>query len=401
MASCSSVIPNTEGSATIWTDVTRSLAAYGNGVMVKCGLLGMGGLGGPVWSLEMVDWRPGYHLEVLLCHWLTVVDYGLTGAVYRDWQANWIRATKWIWVNTPLDVPRGCARIFKCDVMEMIRRERGQAQTLAHEKYVPDNTSTSAGRYRSFQDRGGEVIAHHTVGEGLQRPRGLVTTWAMAVLNDIVDYERDVLCVESNNFVRGLSSDQQVVDAAAWVLEALCWSIDNHYYDLSDAIVGSLTLYLVMWRYNGPRLARYETISVHKGRPGRPPELEEIAEIGQPQKAGVIDELVSYGEMFERTKQKVRKSYWDCTCCGPTEGHDAWKLLAQAMDEGGNDDLEERLLVALVELNNGANAGDLKSECGVDLLLYECFVRFLVPENGIVTRLHYRSSTERGNTVTE
>ena len=73
-----------------------------------------------------------------------------------------------------------------------------------------------------------------------------------------------------------------------------------------------------------------------------------------------------------------------------------------AMAQGGKDEVEEKLHVALVALNNGANAGDVNCKCGVDLLLCEGFVRFLDPDTGIVARLHCRASnTEQGNTVTE
>ena len=347
-------------------------------------------------------WRPAYHLEVLLCLWLTVVDYGSTRATYRNRQADWLRATEWLWVNTPPDITRRCGEVFKSDTMEMIKRERQRMQSLLPEDYVADDISTSAQRYRCFQDRAGEVIAYHTVGEGLEMPRGLVATWAMVVLNDLIDYERDVLCGETNNFVRGLTSDQQVVDAAAWILEALCWSMESRDHDLTDAILGTGALYLVTWRYNAPKLARYKAISVRKRRPGTPPEMEEVAKIVRPVTATAANRSTSYGELFDETKKRVQTLYSGCTCNEPPEGHNAWQLLAQAMDQGGNDDLEERLHVALVALNNGANAGDLYCECGVDLLLYECFVRFLDPDLGIIARLHYRfGNTEQGNTVTE
>lgn len=346
-------------------------------------------------------WRPGYHLEILLCNWLTAIDYGLTRAVHRDWQANWLRATEWALVHTPLDVHRRFAKVLSGDALEMIRREEGRALIQKFEDYIPDDASTRALRYRSLHDRGGEAIAYHTTGEGLETPRGLVATWTMAVLNDIVDYERDVLCGESNNIARSLTSDQQVVDAAAWVLQALCWSTDNFDHDLTESILGSAALYLVMWRYNGPKLARYEAIDIRNRRPGRPPEIIDVAEIVRPHKTEIVDELPLYGELFDSIDQRLRKLYGGCTCFGLPEGHDAWELLAQAMDKRGDDDIEERLQVALVALNNGANEGDLRCECGVDLLLYECFVRTLHPETGIVARVHYRSGTELGNTVTE
>ncbi|KAH8797665.1 hypothetical protein F5884DRAFT_814859 [Xylogone sp. PMI_703] len=347
-------------------------------------------------------WRPGYHLEILLCQWLTVVDYGLTREVFRDRQSNWLRSTEWAMVNTTFDISRRIVEVFRGDVTEMIRREQQRMQALKPSEYAPDDASTSGKRYQSLRDRGGETIAYHTVGEGLEKPRGLVATWCMASLNDIVDYERDVLCGESNNIPRSLTSDQQVVDTAAWNLKALWWAMDNHDYDLSDAILGSATLYLVMWRYNGPKLARYDPVSVQHKRYGRPPELEEIAEIVAPRKEFEAAELATYGGLYKKVEEKVRKLYWGCTCRETTAEHDAWKLLAQAMDEKGNDDIEQRLHIDLVALNNAANAGDLKAECGIDHLLHECFVRTLDPDTGIIARLHYRSgNTELGNTITE
>jgi hypothetical protein len=281
-------------------------------------------------------------------------------------------------------------------------------RSLQPEGYIADDISTKEQRYRCFQDRAGEVIAYHTVGEGLETPRGLVSAWVMIVLNDILDYERDVLCGETNNFARGLTSCQQVVDAAAWILEALRWSMDNRDHDLTNAILGTAALYLVIWRYNAPKMVRYKAISIREKRAGMPPEIEDIAKIVRPNNTttatSVADRFTSpsYGELFAETNERVRALYGGCTCRAPPEGHDAWQLFAQAMDQGGNDEVEERLHVALVALNNGANAGDVDCECGVDLLLCEGFVRFLDPDTGIVARLHYRSgNTEQGNTVTE
>ena len=39
-------------------------------------------------------WRPGYHLNMLLANWATVVDYGLTRPLYRERQLSWMRATE-------------------------------------------------------------------------------------------------------------------------------------------------------------------------------------------------------------------------------------------------------------------------------------------------------------------
>ena len=342
--------------------------------------------------------RPAYHLEVLLCSWMSVVDFGSTREAYRNRQADWLRATEWMWVNTPPDVPRRVAEVFRSDSLEMLKRERERMRSLQRVgEYRADDISTKEKRYQCFQDRAGEVIAYHTAGEGLETPRGMVSAWVMIVLNDILDYERDVLCGETNNFVRGLTSEQQVVDAAACILECLRWSMDNRDHDMTNAILGTTALYLVIWRYNGPKFARYKAVSIREEKAGMPPEMEDIAKIVRPASS------VSYGQVFDETYERVRALYGGCTCRAPLpEGHDAWQLLTQAMDQGGNDEVEERLHVALVALNNGANAGDVDCECGMDLLLYECFVRFLDPDSGIVARLHYRSGNiEQGNTVTE
>ncbi|KAK0702260.1 hypothetical protein B0H67DRAFT_650312 [Lasiosphaeris hirsuta] len=184
-------------------------------------------------------WRPAYYLEVILCLWMAIVDFGSTREAYRNRQADWLHATEWLWVNTPPDVPLRVAEVFRSGTMEMTKRESERMRNLQPEEDIADDISTKKQRYRCFQDRAGEVIAYHTVGEGLETPRGLVSAWVMIVLNDILDYERDVLCGETNNFVRGFTSCQQVVDAAVWILEALRWSMDNRDHDLTNAILGT------------------------------------------------------------------------------------------------------------------------------------------------------------------
>ena len=49
--------------------------------------------------------------------------------------------------------------------------------------------------------------------------------------------------------------------------------------------------------------------------------------------------------------ERVRALYNGFTCRTSPEGHDAWPLFAQAIDQGGNDDVEERLHVRLVALD--------------------------------------------------
>jgi hypothetical protein len=109
-------------------------------------------------------------------------------------------------VNTPADISRRVVEVFRSDAAEMMRREQKRLTKLKPGRYVADGIGTAEERYRGYQDRAGEVTAHHTVGEGLEGPWGMVAAWVAIALNDIgMDYERDVLCGETNDFVRGLS----------------------------------------------------------------------------------------------------------------------------------------------------------------------------------------------------
>ncbi|KAK4095383.1 hypothetical protein Purlil1_179 [Purpureocillium lilacinum] len=348
-------------------------------------------------------WRPAYHLELLLANMSTAIDYGTTRAAYRDWQASWMQAAEWLWLNVPLDVTQRCVEVMNGDAAELIKTELQRVRNLKPKKYVPDQADTPARMDRLLRDRAGGFIAYHTVGDELHMARGIVAAWAMCALNDILDYERDILCGETNNLVRSLTSDQQVVDAAACILDVLQWAMDSSDYDLADSIVGTNAFYLVFWRYNVPRLARYDAINIQHAEPNTPPELEQISKIVRPGMVRSSNELSSYGMLYSKVKAKVRQLYWGCSCSSTQcEGHDAWRLLARLMDDGADDDIEEALLLALVALNNGANDGDLGCECGMDLLLYEGFVRFFDPETGIVARMHYRTGIlDLGNTVTE
>ncbi|KID83933.1 hypothetical protein MGU_08805 [Metarhizium guizhouense ARSEF 977] len=347
-------------------------------------------------------WRPGYHLEILLLHLTTVIDFGLTRAKFRDREANWARATEWAWVNTPVDIPQDYISAIHADASEMIKREKVRAQDLAPHNYVPDNAGTKQQRRQRLHDRATHVSAYHTVGEGLDTSRGLLAAWALLLPNDIIDYERDVLCGETNNLVRSFSSHQQVIDAGAWFLRSLLWSILNSDFDLADVFVGVLAFYAAYWRYNTAKFVTYEARSIRHVRPTKPREMDDIAEILTTGNAISMNESESYGQLYQIVEDEVRVAYDGCTCTEFPEGHEASKLLAATMDEGGNDELEQRLLVAMVSLNNGANAGDIRCECGMDLLAYESFVRFFHPDRGLVARLHYRSDNlHKGNTITE
>ncbi|KAK1834414.1 hypothetical protein QBC39DRAFT_398295 [Podospora conica] len=348
-------------------------------------------------------WRPGYHLNMLLANWATVVDYGLTRPVYRERQLSWMRATEQLWMDPPLDVTGDFPRSIRQDIATMARMELKRASALEPEEYKPYDYATAESRKVALQDRTAPAIVWHCLGEGLDSPRGLVVATMICALNDILDYERDVLCGETNNIARGLSSKQQVVDLAAWVLDAALWAMANKDYDVADIIFGTFPIYTLMWRYNTPKIARYEAVSVHSSIPGTPPELEDVAEIVRaemPQDSGAS---VTYGNLYKAVEDQARGlRYGGCSCATTPQGHDAADLLAQAFDDKGNDDTEHRVLVSFVALNNGTQSGDVRCDCGLDLLAFESFVRFFDPDTGIVARLHYRTDiTKKANTVTE
>ncbi|KID93931.1 hypothetical protein MAJ_10119, partial [Metarhizium majus ARSEF 297] len=308
-------------------------------------------------------WSPGYHLEILLLHLTTVIDFGLTRAKFRDREANWARATEWAWVNTPVDIPQDYISAIHADASEMIKRleKKCAHKTWLRTTMCPITPALSSSDGRDF------MIAQLT-----------------------------------SLHITRFSSQQQVIDAGAWFLRSLWWSILNSDFDLADVFVGVLAFYAVYWRYNTAKFVTYEAMSIRHARPTKPQEMDDIAEILTTGNAISINESESYGQLYQFAEEEVRVAYDGCTCMGVPEGHEASKLLAAAMDEGVNDELEQRLLVAMVSLNNGANAGDVRCEYGMDLLAYESFVRFFHPDRGLVARLHYRSGNlHKGNTITE
>lgn len=347
-------------------------------------------------------WRPGYHLNMLLANWATVVDYGLTRPVYRERQLSWMRATEQLWVDPPLDVTGDYVQALRQDIITMARMEMKRGAALEPEEYKPDDYTTAGSREIALQDRTAPSMALHTIEEGLDTPRGLVVATVICALNDILDYERDVLGGETNNIARGLTSKQQVVDLAAWILEATHWAMACKDYDVTDIILGSCAVYTVMWRYNTPKMTRYKAVSIRTSIPETPPELEDVAEIVRPEANEGSGEQVTYGDLYRAVEDQARGLYAGCSCGTTPPGHNAAALLAQAFDDQGNDDAEHRLLVSFVALNNGVQSGDVRCYCGLDLLLFESFVRLLDPDTGIAARVHYRTDiTKEGNTVTE
>ena len=115
-------------------------------------------------------------------------------------------------MDPPLDVTGDYLQSIRQDVATMARMELKRGGALKPEEYKPDDFATAASREVALQDRAGPSMAWHSIGEGLDTPRGLVVATLICSLNDIMDYERDVLSGESNNIARGLTSKQQVVD---------------------------------------------------------------------------------------------------------------------------------------------------------------------------------------------
>lgn len=347
-------------------------------------------------------WRPGYHLNMLLGNWAVVVDYALNRPVYRERHLSWMRATERLWADPPLDVTGDFLQSIRQDVTTMAKNELKRGIALEPQEYTPDDFSTAGSREVALQDRAAPAGSWHSVGEGLDTPRGLVAAMVVCALNDILDYERDVLGGETNNIARGLTSKQQVVDLAAWILEAALWAITKKDFDVTDSIIGSFSIYTVMWRYNTPKMARYKAVSIANRIPGTPPELADVAEIVQAETHQVSRQLVTYGNLYRAVEEQVRELYAGCCCATTPHGHNAAALLSQAFDDQGNDNAEHQPLVSLVALNNGAQSGDVRCDCGLDLLLFESFVRLLDPDTGIVARVHYRTDiVKQGNTVTE
>jgi hypothetical protein len=109
----------------------------------------------------------------------------------------------------------------------------------------------------------------------------------------------------------------------------------------------------------------------------------------------------TYGELYDRVDSKIKELYGGCTCDSKPRGHDTWKLLGQVLNEGNDEALEVRVNLEYVHLSIGASRGDIRCECGLDLACREAFVRFVHPDTGLTSRMHYRTSTSDGNVLTE
>ncbi|KAK8023885.1 hypothetical protein PG993_011951 [Apiospora rasikravindrae] len=358
-------------------------------------------------SLAVRDgrWRPGFHFEILLGLFTTVVDYGTNRQLWRAQDKPWIAAAEWIWTDTPDDVHDLFAEGVIKDMREIFRREVGRLQNVAPGRYEADDFADRATQYPLFLDRGGEYIARHLVGQPLTSDRGYLLAWVLCAPNDIQDYERDVLGGETNNLVRGLaSSTQQVVDASYMVLRIVEAAYAHEDFDMVDAVMGVCAYFLLTWRYNTPKQFKlYEAVPIRDRQFSSPSEvapLVALLEEHYPMPKQAADS--PYGELFDRVASTTKASYWGCTCgTSKPRGHATWAMLRQALEDGNNDALEEQMHVEFSYLSIGASHGDMRCECGLDLVSYEGFVKFFHPETGLVTRLHYRTSTEDGNLLAE
>ncbi|KAK8102362.1 hypothetical protein PG984_015508 [Apiospora sp. TS-2023a] len=359
-------------------------------------------------SLAVRDgrWRPGFHFEILLGLFTTVVDYGTNRKLWRAQDKPWIAAAEWIWLGTPNDVHSLFTEGVIKDMREIYRREVGRLQNVSPGNYEADDFADRATQYSLFLDRGGEYIARHLVGQPLTSDRGYILAWVLCAPNDIQDYERDVLGGETNNLVRGLaSSSQQVLDASYMVLRIVEAAYTHEDFDMVDAVMGVCAYFLMTWRYNTSKQFKlYEAIPIRDQQFGSPREvagLVALLEEHYPIPNRAADE--TYGDLFDRVASMTKDSYWGCTCHATSKprGHDTWPMLKQALEEGDNDALEEQMHVEFSHLSIGASHGDIRCECGLDLLAYEGFVRFFDPDTGLVSRLHYRTSTADGNVLAE
>jgi hypothetical protein len=357
-------------------------------------------------SLSVRDgrWRPGYHLELVLGLFTTVVDYGTNRKLWRAQDKPWATAAEWIWFDTPNDVHSLFAEGVIKDMREIYRREVGRLQNVMPGEYKADDFADRATQYALLLDRGGEFVARHVVGQPLTSDRGYIFTWVLCVPNDIQDYERDVLGGETNNIVRGLSSQQQVVDASYMVLRIIEAAYAYEDFDMVDAVMGGCAYFLMTWRYNAAKQFKlYDAVSMRDRQFSSPVEVAGLVALLEKHYPVTKRANDTYGALFDRVASATKDSYWGCTCTDGSKprGHETWAMLKQALEEGDNDALEEQMHVEFSHLSIGASHGDIRCECGLDLMSYEGFVRFFHPDTGLVSRLHYRVSTSDGNLLAE
>uniref|UniRef100_P9WEF0 Diterpene cyclase vniA n=1 Tax=Virgaria nigra TaxID=1085564 RepID=VNIA_VIRNI len=356
-------------------------------------------------SLAIRDgrWRPGFHYEILLGLFTTVIDYGTNRRLWRARDKPWIMAAEWIWLDTPNDVHSLFAEGVVKDLREIFKREVGRLQNTSPAKYEADKYESREAQYPLLLDRGGEFIATHLVGQPLTSDRGYALAWILCVPNDIQDYERDVLGGETNNLVRGLaSSAQQVVDAAYMFLLLVEGAYAHKDFDMVDASMGVCGYFLMTWRYNTPRQFKlYDAVSIRDREFGKPTELFGLADLVEEHYPTSYPPGDTYGVLFDRVTSTIKESYAGCTCDSKPRGHDTYKMLAQALEDGDNEELEEQMHIEFSYLSIGASHGDIRCECGLDLAAYEGFVRFFDPDTGLVSRLHHKTSTSDGNALPE
>ncbi|KAI1656207.1 hypothetical protein F4813DRAFT_364648 [Daldinia decipiens] len=347
-------------------------------------------------------WRPGFHFEILLGLFTTIIDYGTNRKLWRAREKPWVTAAEWIWLDTPNDVHSLFTEGVIKDMREIFRREVQRVQNLVAGDYKADNFADRKTQYPLFLDRGGEYISRHLVGQPLTSDRGYILAWVLCVPNDLQDYERDVLGGETNNLIRGLTSAQQVVDASYLLLRIVEAAYAHEDFDMVTAVLGVCAYFTMTWRYNTSKQFKlYEAISVRGREFSSPVEVAELVALVEEHYPMANRSDDTYGELFDRVASIIKPSYWGCTCDSKPRGHDTWSMLRQALDEGDNDALEEQMHVEFSYLSIGASNGDIRCECGLDLLSYEGFLKFFDPDTGLISRLHYKTSTSDGNLLAE
>ncbi|KFA70679.1 hypothetical protein S40288_11253 [Stachybotrys chartarum IBT 40288] len=285
-------------------------------------------------------WRPGFRYEILLGLFSTVIDYGTNRKLWRALDKPSIIAGEWIWTDTPNDVHSLFSDGVVKDLREIFRREVLRVQNRQILNYEADKTLDRDAQYPLLLDRGGEYIARHLVGQPLPTDRGYLLAWILCISNDIQDYESDVVAGETNSLCRGISSKQQIFDAARY-----------------NRCLGLLPHDVALQHRQTVRPLRAQK----RPNPG----------LHQPSRNGAAREPDG-----QALPHALLTSYWGCSCDVKPRGHDTSEMLVQALKQGDNDPLEEKMHLEFSHLSIGASKGNIHCECGLDLLAYDSFVKF-------------------------
>ncbi|KFA70119.1 hypothetical protein S40285_10098 [Stachybotrys chlorohalonatus IBT 40285] len=118
---------------------------------------------------------------------------------------------------------------------------------------------------------------------------------------------------------------------------------------MADATIGVSGYFLMTWRYNTAKQhGLYEPKTVRYLAYTSPPETKLLVNL--------MDK--HYSTPYSRCDVKPR-------------GHDTSEMLVQALKQGDNDPLEEKIHLEFSHLSIGASNGNIHCERGLDLLAYD------------------------------